>query len=116
MNVSISLLVLKTHQLDRMVAFYSLLGIEFREEQHGSGPIHFASQLQSIVFEIYPLTEGSEADTTTRLGFAVTDLDRALESLIEHGFSETKNAMQTPWGYRALVRDPDGRTVELYQA
>ena len=114
-NVSFSLLVLKTQQLEKLRAFYSKLGIEFCEEQHGDGPTHFAGKVGSAVLEIYPLPDGGQVDSSTRLGFFVKDLGFVLESLWRNKFCELKKAKQTQWGYRSVVRDPDGRAVELCQ-
>jgi hypothetical protein len=36
-GISLKLLVLKTSQLDKLVAFYQALGIGFVQEQHGKG-------------------------------------------------------------------------------
>lgn len=114
-SVSIALLVLKTHQLERMRAFYSLLGIEFHEEKHGNGPVHFAGKVNQLIFEIYPLKDTEILDTSTRLGFFVEHLEGVLDSLWQTDFCEPKTVKQTEWGNRAVVHDPDGRAVELYQ-
>ena len=113
-DVSLSLLVLKTHQVDVVRFFYETLGIELVEERHGTGPVHFAGRVGSVVVEIYPLGEGVEADPTTRLGFVVEDLGYVLESLWRQELSPLQKAKQTEWGLRAVVKDPDGRSVELY--
>lgn len=109
----LALLVLKTHQIERLRSCYGILGIEFKEEQHGSGPMHFAGLVGELIFEIYPLKEGEFADTTTRLGFTVSNLNETLERMTRAGVPIASDAKQTPWGYRAVVRDPDGRSVEL---
>ena len=61
---SLSLLVLKTHQVEILRRFYAALGITFQQEKHDEGPIHFAGQLGETVFEIYPLAPDRESDTT----------------------------------------------------
>ena len=114
-NVSLSLLVLKTRQMEILRDFYSDVGIKFDDEKHGTGPTHFAGQLKDTVFEIYPLADGDQVDSSTRIGFFVEDVDFALESLGRNQFCELKKANETKWGYRAVVRDPDGRFVELCQ-
>jgi predicted enzyme related to lactoylglutathione lyase len=58
------------------------------------------------------LAEGL-ADTTTRLGFAVESLRQVVDKLAEAGTAVVANAQETEWGFRAVVRDPDGRAVEL---
>ena len=112
---SFSLLVIKTHQLEPLRRFYETIGIAFTEEQHGKGPVHFAGQVGEMVLEIYPLSTNAEADTTTRLGFQVPALDAVLDGLTTQGAKVVTAAKETPWGYRAVVLDPDGRSVELSQ-
>ncbi len=114
---ALKLLVLKSGQLDRLREFYGRLGLAFTDERHGGGPLHYSAPVGEFVLELYPLPEGiSLPDTTTRLGFTVNNLDTVLESLRGLGTLISSPARQTEWGYRAVVRDPDGRTVELYQA
>jgi hypothetical protein len=115
-QISLTLLVLKTRQLDVVRNFYAALGIAFMKEQHGKGPVHYAGQLGDLTLEIYPLTEESAAaDATTRLGFAVGSLTKIVESLKSAGAPVVSLPQQTAWGLRAVVRDPDGRMIELYQ-
>jgi hypothetical protein len=69
------------------------------------------------VLEIYPLPdEGGAADATTRLGFGVERLADVVQALCQPGTVIASEPRQTVWGLRAVVRDPDGRAVELYQA
>ncbi len=112
-NVSLYLIVLKTHQIEAVKLFYETIGIELIEEQHGNGPVHYAGKVGGTVLEIYPIHEGV-ADSTVRLGFVVEDLEYVLESLSRLELSPKKTAKQTEWGLRVIVKDPDGRSVELY--
>ena len=115
-TAKLNLLVLKTHQLDKLRAFYAALGIAFAEEKHGDGPLHLAARVGDIVIELYPLpADAGPADSTTRLGFAVPDLDAAMRSLEAFPAVVVSGLKATPWGRRAVVRDPDGRAVELVQ-
>jgi predicted enzyme related to lactoylglutathione lyase len=113
---TLTLLVLKTHQQTRLQTFYTALGIAFTEEQHGDGPLHFAAHIGELVLEIYPLpADAGPADTTTRLGFSVPELDEKVRLLEVAGATVVSRPKATEWGYRAIVRDPDGRAVELTQ-
>jgi hypothetical protein len=114
--VAMRLLVLRTNQLEGVRAFYQSLGIALSPERHGSGPPHYAGRVGTCVLEVYPLPDGGVADATTRLGFAVVDLGRVLESLQAAGTPVLSPPKETAWGKRAVVQDPDGRAVELYQA
>lgn len=112
----LSLFVLKTRQVDKLREFYSLVGIEFSQEQHGTGPLHYAGRLGTIVFEIYPLKDDViGVDTTSRLGFSVENLSQLVERLISAGTPIVSAPRASEWGLRAVVRDPDGRAVELSQ-
>lgn len=44
-SVYLKLLVLKTRQVERLLAFYQTLGIDFTQEQHGKGPAHHSGQI-----------------------------------------------------------------------
>ena len=59
---SLSLLVLRTEDLERSVRFYRTLGLRFAEEQHGNGPVHYACELGETVLELYPAKPGSAPD------------------------------------------------------
>jgi predicted enzyme related to lactoylglutathione lyase len=113
-TIKLHLLVLKTRHLDRLRAFYVALGIAFAEEKHGDGPTHHAGRVGEALLELYPLPENAgPADDTTRLGFAISDVDAVMGSLEAAGGSVISRPRRTEWGYRAVVRDPDGRAVEL---
>jgi lactoylglutathione lyase len=116
LNVRLTLLVLKTRQLDKLLAFFRGLGMEFTHEQHGNGPVHYSAKLDKTVLELYPLTADSDVpDVSTRLGFTVENLNAIVQALVQNGVLVITSPKQTVWGYRAVVQDPDGRSVELYQ-
>ena len=109
---SLKLVVLKAPQLKPVQEFYTRLGFQFVEEQHGNGPVHFSAPLGDGILEIYPLPQGTVADSSTRLGLGVADLPAVIEELGD--LTEVRGPKRTPWGLRAVVKDPDGRSVELY--
>jgi lactoylglutathione lyase len=39
---SLNLIVIRAADLDKSLAFYRALGLEFAQEQHGTGPVHYA--------------------------------------------------------------------------
>src|SRR5205814_1598630 len=114
-ETSLALLVLKTRQIDNLLAFYRIIGIELAEEQHGKGPLHYAGRLDETVFELYPTTDAETVDCTTRLGFCVSKMAETVEALRSVGTPIVGEPKATEWGKRAVVRDPDGRVIELYQ-
>ena len=90
--------------------------MQFREEKHGNGPVHFAARAGQTVFEVYPLPKSIEnVNATTRLGFTIEQLDETIRRLQAAGVPVTAEPTQTEWGYGAVVKDPDGRSVALNQ-
>jgi catechol 2,3-dioxygenase-like lactoylglutathione lyase family enzyme len=113
-EVSLTLLVLRTRQLEALRAFYQALGIELSAEKHGEGPLHYAGRVGETVLELYPPAgESGTVDSATRLGFAVDNLTETVRALRERGTPVVRDPEPTAWGLRAVVRDPDGRSVEL---
>ena len=109
-----NLLVIKTDQLETTRQFYQSIGIQFQKHQHGKGPVHYAAEMGPLVFEIYPLSDRqSLVDSSTRLGFTVSQLDKLIAALPED--IVLKSPYQAEWGYQAIVQDPDGRKIELTQ-
>lgn len=108
------LLVIRTTDLPRLVAFYRCMEIEFTEHRHGTGPMHFAAEHCGVVFEIYLAKKQEDVDRTTRLGFSVRELHTVVDSLRSLGAMVIEEPTQSEWGIRAVVKDPDGRSVELY--
>ena len=113
----ISLIVLRCADLISSRAFYSTVGLEFVREKHGNGPEHFAAEFNGQVFELYPLRESSEVgEGLGRIGFRVSSVDETVRKLAESGIEVVSEPRQTDWGYSAVVRDPDRRTVELTES
>lgn len=115
-NVSLTLLVLKSRQVEHLRRFYQALGIALVEEQHGKGPIHFAGRADDVVIEVYPLPDdGSPVDSSTRLGFEVGNVVEVVAVLAAIGARIVTPLRDTAWGQQVIVRDPDGRTVAVTQ-
>ena len=114
MSTELRLLVIRTGQLEEVKAFYEQLGLLFETHQHPGGALHYATQLGTTTFEIYPLLKSqTEPDTSTRLGFAVENFDTFFQSL--DSSSILTSAQLTEWGEMAIVKDLDGRKVEIYR-
>jgi len=107
---SLNLLVIRCGNIERSKAFYELFGMAFAQHQHGNGPKHYASEDDSGVFEIYP-TEGGALDQTG-LGFVSGDLD-GLHMLLRRNQFAPREIRDTELGRMFVVRDPDGRRIEV---
>ncbi len=72
--------------------------------------------LDGLVIEIYPLPDdGTQVDSSTRLGFTVESLADDIQVLQNIGTKVVTPPKETTWGLQFVVRDPDGRAVELTQ-
>jgi lactoylglutathione lyase len=111
--MKLNLLVLRALDASRLAAFYSAIGVHFAHERHGSGPEHFACELDGTVFEIYQADDQAGPSSGVRIGFAVEDLDRVCASAVRGGGAIVRAASDTRWGRRAVLRDPAGNTLEL---
>ncbi len=112
----LNLIVIRSLEPSRTLNFYQKLGMNFQQEQHGSGPVHWAADLDGIVLEIYPAKSANEVDAATQLGFDVNDAVSVLDALRLSNIEIVSDLKQTTWGLRAIVRDSDGRSVELVQS
>jgi catechol 2,3-dioxygenase-like lactoylglutathione lyase family enzyme len=109
---TLNLLVLRCKDIAVTRGLYAALGFVFERHQHGKGPEHLASESDGFVLELYPAPDG-RADNAA-LGFAVDDLNSVRQRLVESGFSPG-DVRDEPWGRVCVVRDADGRRVELKQ-
>ena len=78
---SINLVVIRSTDVDRTLSFYRTLGLDFEQHQHGSGPLHYAAEVEGIVFEIYATSTTNPNTAMIRLGFSVDSIDELLPSL-----------------------------------
>ena len=111
----LSLVVIRSRDIDKLASFYSALGLSFVRHQHGKGPEHLSSHVGDAVFEIYPASKPEENTVSTRLGFSVESLAKALERLRGLNATVLTEPSDTPFGRRAVVKDFEGHKVELYE-
>jgi predicted enzyme related to lactoylglutathione lyase len=119
-ETTLGLLVLRAADLEKALGFYQAIGLIFQPERHGSGPVHYSTEIGGMVMEIFPGDPGTAPDRknggATMLGFNVPSLDETLNLLADIGCSPLAPPKDSAWGQRAVVIDPDGRAVELNEA
>src|SRR5678815_5120511 len=101
-DVALNLLVIRSPDIDRSARFYELLGLVFTKHAHGTGPQHYAAELGSAVFEIYPRTDEKDSTSRTRLGFRVANLDQTILTLEQAGAKIVSPPKDTSFGRRAI--------------
>ena len=114
--MQLSLLVLRARQPELLSKFYEQFGCSFELEKHGDGPVHYACSHESTVFEIYPLSAGQTSTSAVRVGFQVPDLESACQYAVALGGQLLSKPKSTDFGRHAVMRDPEGHTVELMEA
>lgn len=113
--MNLNLLVIRSSIPEQLADFYGRLGMVFEYHRHENGPFHFSAQIGSTLLEIYPLAKGQEkADKYLRLGFAIDLFDTRIDHLRQQGVTFHQLPMSTEWGIMALIEDPEGRKLELY--
>lgn len=117
---SISLIVLRTSSIEATLSFYRALGLDFAEEQHGTGPVHYSTVLGETVLEVYPAEAGQAPDRkaggATMIGIKVESVDGAIAAAEGLGYKPISAPKDSAWGRRATILDPDGRLIELTEA
>ena len=112
--LSLNLVVIRATDLERARVFYEAIGLRFIPEKHGTGPEHFACDLNGVIIELYPRkSTGPVAADAVRLGFVVADLEDIVKRVASIGGQINQPLSQSDWGLRAVVCDPDGYRVEL---
>jgi catechol 2,3-dioxygenase-like lactoylglutathione lyase family enzyme len=107
-----NLLVLRCADVARVREFYECMGLRFSEHQHGNGPVHLgALDGNRLLIELYPASEKNPVDRCG-LGFGAVDLQQVIATLMGKQF-EPVAVEERAWGTTFIVRDPDGRRVEV---
>lgn len=113
MELSLNLLVLRCKSIENSKVFYEKLGVSFKQEQHGNGPVHYASEFGGLVFELYPLLSDEVVDRS-RLGFTLKADD--VGELLQRTEIEIVSSYEFNSRLVLVVQDPDARQVELCRA
>lgn len=112
--MKLNLLVIRSANIHESAKLYTLFGLQFEYHQHGKGAWHYSAIINGTVFEIYPLLKRQEqADVSTRLGFEVENLDELMLKLREEDITIMSPPSLSEFGYIAVIKDLDGRKIEL---
>lgn len=114
-KLSLYLVVLRSADTDKSIAFYQHLGLKFKAHQHGSGEPHFAAEMKHGVFEVYPSNKEFPVTRGTRIGFTVKSIDDILKKFDDSPKTICVQPKDSQWGRRAVLIDPDGHKVELLE-
>ena len=111
------------NDVDACVTFYKLLG--FTEKDRWGPPFAIVARGDLDLWLSGPGTSAAKAVPDgrkpspggwNRLVIGVDSLDETVRSLKEHGAKFIVDAVKGPGGSQALVADPSGNPVELFEA
>ncbi len=110
MAAILTFVTLRCKDLDATRVFYETLGLETTIVRHRDGTHHYDCKAGDQSVELYPHRRGDSHDL--RIGFQVNNLADLLHDLRARGI-EVVQTLGVPHVRYAVVRDPDGHTVEL---
>jgi len=102
------------------VQFYRAIGVPLEEERHGEDEhVHHACDIADVHIAVFPATGDTAAPVLGEpgcsfVGFAVDSVDSTVEAARSVGAEILQPPDEFPWGRRAVLRDPDGRPVEIF--
>ena len=112
--MNINLIVIRTNKPKELSEFYEQIGMKFEYHQHGKGAWHYSAEFGELVFEIYPLMKNQvKPDKSLRLGFTIENLDEVVENFKRQNIEILREPKESEWGYFAIIKDLDGRKIEL---
>lgn len=98
------------------------MGVPLVEEQHedDDGVVHFACELGGVHIAFYQATDDGAAPAPRTsgscfAGLAVKSVSDVVQRAAAAGVTVLEPPTSYPWGVRALVRDPDGRSLEVFE-
>ncbi|MGR6913098.1 VOC family protein [[Actinomadura] parvosata] len=112
--------------MDKTIAFYAKLGLEFKVDasmpDHAScdlpGGLHLMLDTEQFRASYTPGWKAPSNGSRTFLAFefpSPAEVDAKFQELKEAGAKEVTAPWDAPWGMRyATLQDPDGNGVDLY--
>lgn len=109
-SAQLSFVTLRCKDVHTSRVFFETLGLESVVVHHKDGSQHYDCKAGGQTIELYPRRRGDTNEL--RLGFQVNDLGDVLLDLRSQGI-EVLQTLGAPVVRYAVVKDPDGHTIEL---
>lgn len=114
MTVKLRSIVIATAQLKQVISFYELLGLDFQKKGVTLGTEFYwtiADDLEIGFIEKPNMSISSQPHYM--LSFKVENVETLFSKLTQQGFLGVLDPTQFDEGQKAILLDPDGRSVEL---
>lgn len=117
MSVNLKTLSFNSGRQEAMVAFFDALGAGMTAKQVSVGSQSFQGRLNSLEIVIYGIPKKENPTTPSlSLRFEVTQIIPIMEKLKAlSGVQVLMDIEMMPDGKKAIVKDPDGHSVELIE-
>lgn len=116
MSVKLRSIVIATSKLKEVISFYELLGLSFQKKLVSLGTEFYwtiADDLEIAFIEKNNIAMVPQPHYM--LSFRVADVDKLFLNLTSQGFIGVLDPTVFDEGRKAILLDPDGRSVELIQ-
>lgn len=115
MAIKLMTLSLNTTSPEAMVSFYQALGVDLKPANVKIGSQVFRGVLDRMEIEIYQIQKKNQNQTPDiSLRFEVTEIEKVLELIKKiQNVQVMMDLEHMPDGHKAIVLDPDGRSVEI---
>ncbi len=109
-------ITINTTQPDLLLRFYGLLGFQFQQQMVDKGGQTWAGQMGDLSLGIFNIQESfSDKAPGVQLSFEVEKLESLIQEFRQLKAQIMMEPLETERGWMAIVIDPDGRSVELWQ-
>lgn len=105
----INLLILRTHNLEKLRIFYEGIFNVVFEEHLDHGPRHYGAKFDESYIEIYPTSK--EQGQLDGFGMNVENIETLLRRVSKEDLHRSLES--SPKGRSAIIRDPDNRLIYL---
>ncbi len=115
--MKLNLIVLRSKDMEALADFYSaLLGKTLTKHRHGNGPDHFGTEVDGLVFELYPKRHEQDDTSCMRMGFKTDSINEVLLRIKKFQVEYISGPTDSPWGKRLVMDDPEGHRIELTES
>ena len=103
----------ETKRVEACVAFYTALGFPLeRTTRPEAGAPAFATY-EDVSLSIFPATEDPRVPSHVFLVLEVDDIDGLVAKAVTAGGQMIEAPATVAWGNQCMLKDPDGRVIEL---
>lgn len=113
MTIKLSFHFFRTGNTEGLIKFYVLLGFTIKEKKPESTTIEYILNDDRIIAEVIPSSLPEPGFEKKRIVIRVQNIEEIISKLKTEGFDLFASPYRNKWENSALLKDPDGRTIEI---